>query len=461
MSAFVWTDREVRRALRGREGPTEGTYGRVSTDSRAIGSGDLFVALVGDRFDGHDFLTAVAAAGAGGAVVLEAHRESAARLGLTAYGVSDTLVALGDLARHRRRALEAAVVGITGSSGKTTTKEFARGALAGTLRTHATTGNLNNRIGLPRTLLDAPTETQAVLLEMGTSLPGEISTLAHIAEPGIGVVTTVGEAHLEGLGSLRGVLEEKVSLLSALPSDGVGIVGDEPESLATAARRSGRGIRVAGWSARADTDLRPLDVQMDESGCYGWSWRGEAVHLRVPGRVAVTDALLALAVSEELGVPAQEAARGVSRVTPLGMRGQVRKVGELTVLVDCYNANPQSMVTALEVLVSRRHDGPRVAVLGSMLELGHESAALHRRVLTQFLDSSVDQVALTGEFVPVAADIPTDDRVFTDEDVMALGAKLVERLSGHELVLLKASRGARLERMIEVIEAAFGTDEEA
>jgi len=202
-----------------------------------------------------------------------------------------------------------------------------------------------------------------------------------------------------------------------------------------------------------------VDTKIDEAGCYGWSWRGEAVHLRVPGRVAVTDALLALAVSEELGVPAREAAQGVSAVVPLGMRGQIRTIGGLTVLVDCYNANPQSMLTALEVLMTMRHSGPRVAVLGSMLELGAASGELHRRVVSEFLASDVDRLALTGEFVGAAGDVTGVDRVLTDADALGLGRRLAQHLRGDELVLLKASRGVRLERVVEVLETAFAREE--
>ncbi len=459
MSAFEWTDARVRDALGLPKGEKVGAYGRVTTDSRTARPKDLFVALVGDRFDGHDFLGAAAQAGVGGAVVEDSQQGRASSLGLEAYGVPDTLVALGDLARHRRRALDAVVVGITGSSGKTTTKDFASGAVAGHLRTHATEGNLNNRVGLPLTLLAAPDDAQAVLLEMGTNQPGEIGTLTAVGEPEIGVVTTVGEAHLEGLGTLDGVLEEKLSLLGGLPVTGTALVGDEPPSLPEAARSRGRRLRVAGWTERADADLRPDQPTIDEDGRYAWSWRGHPVHLRVPGRAAVTDALLALAVAEELGVPADEAAAGISEVAPTRMRGRVEQIGSLTVLVDCYNANPQSMASALDVLETIPHRGSRVAVLGSMLELGREGGALHRRVLSAYLDSSVEWLALAGEFAEAVSASDPAERLLVGQDVPTLGQLLADRLRGDELVLLKASRGVRLEQVLEPLRAAFETGE--
>ncbi|MEZ4414912.1 MAG: UDP-N-acetylmuramoyl-tripeptide--D-alanyl-D-alanine ligase [Gemmatimonadota bacterium] len=455
MTAFRWTDREVRKALGIQGGSQRPVYEDVSTDTRAIRTGDLFVALVGERFDGHAFLAEAARDGARGAIVREDRAEEAGSVGLVAYAVPDTLVALGALARHRRRALAARVVGITGSSGKTTTKELAKGAIGGALRTHATTANLNNRIGLPLTLLSAPADAEVVLLEMGTNEPGEIATLTDVAEPSLGVVTTVGEAHLEGLGSLAGVLHEKLALVRGLPAHGVALVGDEPPELAAAARATGRAVRVAGWSPRADQDLRPDDAAVDDQGCFGWTWKGEPVRLRIPGRAAVVDALLALALSEELGVEPRVATSGLGSVEPTGMRGEMRAIGTLRVLVDCYNANPQSVEAALDLLEMLPHAGGKVAVLGSMLELGDRSGALHEQVLGSALARRLDRVIATGAFASAAPE-RTDERLVRVEDPEALVTRVSSLLKGDELVLLKGSRGVRLERLLQPLRAAFG-----
>jgi len=275
MTALAWTDAAVRRALGLGEGPVRGdlAYTGISTDSRTVRRGDLYVAVVGERHDGHEFVADALTKGARGAIV---SRPVSADPTAPLYAVPDTLVALGALAAHRRSAIRAPVVGITGSAGKTTTKEFTRGALSGSLRVHGTPGNLNNRIGMPMTLLATPDDAEAVVLEMGTNEPGEIATLARIAHPDVGVVITVGEAHLEKLGSLEGVLHEKLDLLRNLAAGGRGVVGDEPDFLPDAARstcRSCAGVRVAGWSARADEWLRPSDVEVDESGAYQFRWR--------------------------------------------------------------------------------------------------------------------------------------------------------------------------------------------
>ncbi|HSW28250.1 MAG TPA: UDP-N-acetylmuramoyl-tripeptide--D-alanyl-D-alanine ligase [Longimicrobiales bacterium] len=452
MSGLAWSDATVRSALGMAAAPApQGTvYSGVSTDSRTVEPGDLYVALAGARFDGHDFLADALARGARGAVV---SRPDAVSGAAPLYAVADTLVALGALAAWRRGELRVPVVAITGSAGKTTTKDLTRGALAGTLRVHATKGNLNNRIGMPLTLLATPDDAQAVVLELGTNEPGEIGTLARIARADVGVVITVGEAHLEKLGSVEGVLAEKLDLLRNLAPAGQAVVGDEPDFLPAAARAACSRVRVAGWSERADAGLRPERVESDAGGAFRFRWRGHDVALSLPGRHAVLDALLALAVAEHLGVPAGAAAEGVSAVGAGAMRGEVRRVGGLTLLVDCYNANPPSVRAALDLLAERA-GGSKVAVLGSMLELGPASAALHAEVLRHALSLRLDLVVATGAFADVAAGI-RDDRIVTAADWKSGYPALRDRLAGDEVVLLKASRGVALEGMLPLLVADF------
>jgi UDP-N-acetylmuramoyl-tripeptide--D-alanyl-D-alanine ligase len=349
-------------------------------------------------------------------------------------------------------------VGITGSAGKTTTKELTRAALAGARRVHATRGNLNNRVGMPLTLLAAPDEVEVVVLELGTNEPGEIATLAAVARPDIGVVTTVGEAHLEKLGSVQGVLREKLDLLRGLAAGGRCVVGDEPEELVREARRVCPGVRVAGWGERADEDLRPEDVEVDHWGAHRFVWRGRTAALSLNGRHAVTDALLALAVSELLGVSPADAVAGLATVAPGAMRGEVRRVGDLTVVVDCYNANPPSVRAAMELL-ERHTASRRVAVLGTMLELGDASARLHRDVLADALDRSVDLLVATGAFAEAAAELGVEapERILAAPSWQEAYPALKERLGGREVVLLKASRGVALEGILPLLEADFGT----
>lgn len=414
------------------------------------------MALVGERFDGHEFVADAAVRGAGGAVVSRDPEESA---DIPLYRVDDTLDALGALARHRRRAHPARVVGITGSSGKTTTKELTRAALATRYRVHANPGNLNNRVGLPLTLLAAPADAEVVVLEMGTNEPGEIGALTSVAEPELGVVTTVSESHLEKLGSLDGVLREKLALVEGLREGGHAVVGSDPPALAREARRRWPRVTVAGWEE--DADVRPGEAEVDEEGRWRFRFEGAGVHMTIPGRHAVQNALLALVVARLLHVTPGDAARAVSGVEPVAMRSELRRVGGLTLLVDCYNANPQSVRAALDVLESLPEGRGKVVVLGTMLELGDRSEALHREVLADALERGLELVVATGAFARAARDMkesPTPARppLLAVPDPREAYERLRERLVGDEVVLLKASRGVALESLVPLVEADFG-----
>src|SRR5688500_754098 len=254
----VWTDAAVREALELEGAGVNAAYPTVTTDSRNVEAGALFVALKGERFDGHDYLAEVAGKGARGAIV--SHVPEKTPDTLTLYRVGDTTAALGKLGRHRRRKLGVKLVAVTGSNGKTTTKEILRAMLSARYRVHATSGNFNNLIGTPLTLLATPDDTEVIVAELGTSLPGEIAQLAQIVEADTAVVTAISEEHLEGLGDIRGVLEEEIALLPSLPADGLAVVADEPPELADAARRKTARVAVAGWSERADAALRAEHV---------------------------------------------------------------------------------------------------------------------------------------------------------------------------------------------------------
>jgi len=456
VSLFVWTDSAVRSALDLRADLAEQgvRFTNVSTDSRSVGKGDLYVALVGERFDGHDFVADAMARGAGGAVVSRPLAgDGPARL----YPVADTLVALGALAGHRREALSGAVVGITGSSGKTSTKDLTRAAVQRSKTVHATQGNLNNRIGMPLTLLAAPDDAEVVILEMGSNEPGEIAALAAVARPDIGVVTTVGESHLEKLGSLDGVLDEKLSLLRGIASGGRCVVGDEPDFLAPAAREICPALRVAGWSERADDDLRPELLDVDHWGAHRVRWRGQVVTMPLPGRHAVANAMLALAVADLVGVSPRDAVRGLASAEAGSMRSELRRMGGLTLVVDCYNANPQSVRVALDMLEGQAAAGGRVAVLGTMLELGDASIRLHQGVLADALSRSVETIVATGGFAEAARSLGVsgDARVLVAETWQEAYPILRDRLQGQEVVLLKASRGVAMEGILPLLEADF------
>ena len=456
MTGFRWTDSAVREALGvSRSGSVAGTvFTRIATDSRTLEAGDLFLALEGSSFDGHEYVDEAIAAGALGVVV---HRPVDAPEAVLVYEVPDTLVALGQLARFRREHLPAQVVGITGSSGKTTTKEFLRAALGETLRVHANRGNYNNRIGVPLTLLEAPVDAQVIVSEMGTSGPGEIRALVEIGRPDVAILTTVAESHLDGLGSIEGVLREKLDIFHGLPETGTAIVGDEPALLAEAISSARPDALVVGTTDRADPDCRPRDVEVDEGGRFSFRWEGSEVTLPAPGRHMLQDALLALVAARTLGVSPESAVRGIAEMRPEGMRGEERKIGPTTLILDCYNANPQSTRAALDTLPLRAADGPRVAILGTMLELGQESDALHDRVLNYALSTGLDRVVATGDFAEAAPDRETE-RLIRARDPEEGWAEVRDLVARGGLVLLKASRGVALERLVPLVERELGEE---
>ncbi len=432
----IWTSARVAEAL-GVRAPAKLTFSAVATDTRDLKSGALFVALKGDRFDAHAFLDQARAKGAAAAVV---RRGTPPVDGLPYFEAADTLAALGHLARARRRLLSpgSPVVAVTGSSGKTSTKEMIRAVLATTYRVHATSGNLNNLVGVPLTILAAPDDAEALVVEAGASVPGEIPRLREVIEPTIAVITNVGYAHVEGFGSLAGVMQEKVALVEGAR---MAVVGTDPPELASEARRRAPTV-VAGTGAGAQ--VRPDAAELDDEGHPRITWRGHTVTLPVVGFHQIENAMLALAVGREVGALA-----GVR--LPAG-RGAVLSLGGLTVIDDTYNANPGSLRWALKLAhwLAERRRQPLAVVVGSMLELGPESARLHAAAAAEIAALRPALVAAVGEFVPAFEPHrpALGDRLITAPDADALGPRLKAALTGHEIVLLKASRGVALERVL-------------
>ena len=455
----AWTDARVRDAIGTASAPAPQPpaprFTAVSTDTRTTIPGALFVALRGERFDAHEFLAQAARAGAAAAVV--DHIPPGAPE-IPYYVVPDTLVALGQLARAYRRQLAARVCAITGSNGKTTTKELARAALATRFRTHATSGNLNNLVGAPLTLLATPPDAEVVVVELGTNAPGEVARLAAIAEADACIVTGIAEEHLEGLGDLEGVLREETSILPTLPPAGVALVSDEPPALAQRARELGVRTIAAGWTENADPFLRAEDVRVAADGHVAFRWQGRDVHLSLPARHNARNALLALGLAVEWGADPDAAVEALRSVRAGRMRGEVVVFGNLTVLVDCYNSNPSSLRAAVDTLAAMPGRGGRVAVIGTMLELGPRSAEIHRDAARALAESALDLVVATGAFheafEPVAARM--GDRLVRVHDPLDAVAVLEARLRGDETVLLKGSRGVALERLLPLMEARWG-----
>ena len=451
MSESFWSSDRVTDALRPLivgEVPRGSTqFHRVSTDTRTIEKGDLFVALKGENHDAHDHLAEAVAKGALGLVVSDA--KAAAGLSVPVFVVRDTVTALGALAHYRRRAWGKAVIGVTGSNGKTSTKELLRAALGVRFRVHATPGNLNNQIGLPLTLLALPDDADIAVAELGTSLPGEIALLRAITEPDIAVLTSVAEAHLELLGSIEGVRREKSAIF-----DGVALAivpATEPEVVAVARTRAAR-VVVAGLG---EGDVKAQSWGREETS--GWiEVNGQRITVPLRGEHNLRNAMLAVAVALECGVPLADVARGLTTMKPPAMRLASQPLGAATLINDAYNANPGSTRAAIDLLDGMARGKQRVLVLGTMRELGARASELHAEIARRAVESSIEVVAGIGDFAS-ALKSAGGDRVVTAPDVDELWPLLRARLAPDAVILLKASRGVKLERLVPHLTAWAGT----
>ena len=441
-----WTAASVRAALDLRapaeeSGMAETAFTRVLTDTRSIEPGALFVALAGERFDGHDYLDAAAAAGATGVVVREGVPVPA---GVTAFHVPDTLRAFGLLARARRREITGPVIAVTGTNGKTSTKEMLAAVLGTRFQVYATRGNLNNLVGVPTTILEAPDDTDALVVEAGANLPGEITRYREIIEPSLVLIINAVQGHLEGFGSLAGVVAEKVSLADGVP---LAIVGTDPPALAEEARRRARAVRTA---ALERADLVPDRVELGPEARPVLTFGDARFTLAARGLHQADNATRVWAVVEALDLDRQAAARALEQFAIPAGRGDLLEQGGLTILNDCYNANPQSFRAVIATARALRNDRRLVFIAGTMRELGEDAPALHAEIAAALVALDPDVLAAVGEFVPALAPFADrlGDRLVTAPDPIALGPLVAARLQGGEVVVLKASRGVALERIL-------------
>jgi UDP-N-acetylmuramoyl-tripeptide--D-alanyl-D-alanine ligase len=402
--------------------------------------GQLFVALVGEKFDGHDYVEQAIAKGAGGIVV---SRPPAEAPGIPVFEVSDTLEALGRLASFWRRAWGGPIVMVAGSNGKTTTKDIIRAALSRAMMVHATTGNLNNRIGVPLTLLSIPKECEIAVVEAGTNLPGEVAILRAIIDPDIAVVTSVAEEHLEGLGDLEGVLREEAAAF-----DGVRIAitpAVQPE-IGEAAQQRASEVITAGLD---EGDVKPDSWEIQPDGVGTLDLGPVRVRSPLRGIHNLRNAMLAIAVARACGVSDEVAAAGIQTMPVPRMRTAWEVIGRATLINDAYNANPGSTRAALELLQSVGPGRQRVIVLGTMRELGDASDRYHDEIARLALTSDAEVIAGVGEYTKAFDRVSEgDSRVVLSETVPDLWPKLEPRLRPDAVILLKASRGVQLEQLV-------------
>ena len=419
----------------------------VNTDTRTVASGNLFVALKGERFDAHDFLADAVKKGASAVVVDDAAK--AATLGVPVFVVRDTTQALGLLGRYRRRAWGKTVVAVAGSNGKTSTKELTTAALGSRLSVYATRGNLNNHVGVPLTLLAIPDDADVAVIEIGTNHPGEVAMLRAFAEPDVAIVTSIGEEHLEGLGDLAGVLREESAVFHGT---GVAIVPASQPEVGDAARPLAKSVVAAGLNAG---DVRPDSWTISSDGAGVLKFGDVEVRPPLRGEHNLRNAMLAIATARALGISFEDAAAGIARTPALPMRSAWVQIGKFTVINDAYNANPASARESLRMLGSLETTRQRVAVLGSMLELGASGPALHDEIAKRALGGPAAIIVGIGEFArALNAAAPNDSRVIAVADAPEAWPSLSSRLAPDAVILLKGSRGTRLERLIPLIEEA-------
>jgi UDP-N-acetylmuramoyl-tripeptide--D-alanyl-D-alanine ligase len=444
-------------------GRRDAPLGGVSIDSRTVAPGELFVAIVGPRFDGHDFLAEAASRGAVAALV---HRAAAAPRGLALIRVADTTRALADIARRVRSSTDVPVVCITGSAGKTTTKNMAAALLETRGPVLKTEGNLNNQYGLPLTLVRLGPEHSSAVLELGMSAPGELRGLSAIAQPDVAVITNVGPAHLGFFPSVDAIAEAKAEILEGLRPGGAAVLNGDDPRLRRIGERSGREVVWFGRHRRHDVSAE--------------NWRGSLAgmrfDLRLGGRTVdvalplagihhVMNFLAAAAVAHRLGIGADAIAEAATRMEPAPHRGQVlRRIEGVVILDDSYNASPDAVeaaVTALGLAGGRR----RVAFLGDMLELGETGPRLHREV-GERLGGRVDVIVGVG---PMAKDLVEGARAagfgeealshFPDSTSAATAAPDLARAG--DAILVKGSRGMRMERVVQALLGRFGAEGES
>ncbi|CAN5491669.1 UDP-N-acetylmuramoyl-tripeptide--D-alanyl-D-alanine ligase [soil metagenome] len=424
---------------------------RISTDSRTIQPGALFVALRGDNFDGHQFVGQAMQRGAAGALV-ETKWTGKISPDFPLLRVRDTLAAYQQIAAHYRRSLGIKVVAITGSNGKTSTKDFTASVLAHRYRVTKTKGNLNNHVGLPRTMLEATAQDEIGVWEIGMNHPGEIAPLAQLARPDVAIITNIGAAHLEFMQTRAAIAQEKGDLVAAVPATGTVILNRNDDFAETIAQRTTARVVYTGIG-RGEVQAQEI-VQTAEGAEFTLLEGAHRCHavLPMPGIHMVQNALLAIAAGRVFGLSLEECAAGLAAAPVIQARLQIKQIHGVQFIDDSYNANPESTKAALHTLAELETDGRRIAILGEMAELGAESNRGHREVGEVAASLGIDQLISLGKgsaAIAQAAAAAGLTNSTTVESPAEAATLLQERARPGDIVLIKGSRAARTERVLE------------
>ncbi len=431
----------------------------LCTDSREADAETAFVAMRGERVNGHDYMESALANGCR-CFICERNIQPVADANAAAVVVGDSEMALSRLADAYRRTLTHKTVAVTGSVGKTTAKEMIAAVLSRAKKTYKSEGNHNSVVGMPLSMLETPADTEVSVLEMGMSAFGEIERMSITAQPDVAVITNIGSSHMEMLGSRENICRAKLEILCGLADGGTLILnGDEP-LLANVSGKSYQTLYVSLSRQNADFFAQNIRIDLDSTR-FDVVWKGGVcrdLELRVPGRHNVYAALYAFATGILMGLDTEQIREGLLDFEAAGMRQNRYSVKDITVIEDCYNASPESMIAALDVLrlYSLQAGGRSIAVLGDMLELGEGSSAAHRKVGAHLADCGIDDLIAVGlEGVQISTGAMqrgmSPSRMVRENDrdaIERIGNALLERLRPGDTVLFKASRSVRLERVI-------------
>ena len=464
-SFMNWTIDHILSATGGQllYGSSQDSFAGIGIDSRIISRDDLFVAIRGARYDGHQFIPAILDQGIRGVVIEAAARETVDHEALKAAQaacvmVTDTTRALGLLASFQRCSARIPVVAITGSNGKTTTRQMASGVAATRFNTLSTQGNLNNEIGLPLTLFNLTTAHQAAVLELGMNHPGEIDRLAAICRPTIGVITNVGPAHLEFLGSLEAVAQAKAELIDHIDPQGILILNaDDPLVVAMAQKAGGRKVLLYGTDARSR--VRAAKIRDTADGqCFNLLAADKLVEIQLQarGRFMVSNALAAAGIGMALGIDIQDIKSGLETFEQIKGRMSIIRTGnDVGLIDDTYNANPASMKAAIESLATIKGDGPGIVIVGDMLELGLQASEFHQQVGRQAAGIGPARLYAcgrhAGDVVNGALEAGMDAAKIFSGSQEEIAGDLFDHLVPGTWILVKGSRGMAMERVVQKI----------
>jgi UDP-N-acetylmuramoyl-tripeptide--D-alanyl-D-alanine ligase len=425
----------------------------ISIDSRSLKANQIFWAYKGPKFDGHNFIIDAIKQGAAAVVINKSHAHKISAMGVPVLVVKDSLISLQKLAAQHRRKFNIPVLAITGTNGKTTTKEMIAWILQTKMNVHRTWGNLNNHIGVPLSLLNLNSEHDVSIIELGTNHPGEIAALSAITRPTAGLITNIGRGHLEFFETIEGVAREKIELFNFLKSRGVIFLNRDDPLLPNFRLR-----RKTLWSYSLDNDPdvkvsgRLIELSPDANGLWELNEQTR-IQMNVPGLHNVQNALAASAVALYFGFSEQEIKSALESYRAYDKRMQIMKNGEITIINDSYNANPDSYLPALQTMehMAEKNNQRKIVVIGDMLELGPNADALHRDLMLKLLEFNVDGIFTLGSLTSLNARIVRErgfQDIFSFESHQELGESLREFMKPGDIILIKGSRGMQMEKVL-------------